>query len=73
LIPRKWAIADPWRHEPQHDYRFFKRIVDKYKPPVLIKPGIQVDVGGLLLLDEKDWTHQIEIKEIEEEKCPQSQ
>jgi len=55
LMPRKWALEDPWRHEPEHDFRFFKRIVEKHNPLVLIKHGMQVDVDGLVLKGLKDW------------------
>jgi glycosyltransferase involved in cell wall biosynthesis len=54
-LPRKWALEDPWRHEPEHDFRFFKRIVDKHKPQVIFKPGMAVDVDGLVTKNIIDW------------------
>ena len=55
LLPRKWALEDPWRHEPEHDFRFFKRIVEKHKPLILFKAGMQVDVDGITLKGLKNW------------------
>jgi glycosyltransferase involved in cell wall biosynthesis len=55
IIPRAWAIEDPWQHEPDHDYRFLKRIIMKHNPTVRIVPGMQVDVDGLVVKDMKDW------------------
>jgi glycosyltransferase involved in cell wall biosynthesis len=55
LLPRKWALEDPWRHEPEHDFRFFKRIVEKHEPLILMKYGLQVDVDGLVTRGLKDW------------------
>jgi glycosyltransferase involved in cell wall biosynthesis len=54
-VPIKWALEDPWRHEPEHDYRFIKRIVEKHKPLVYIKYGMQVDVDGLVTKGIKDF------------------
>jgi glycosyltransferase involved in cell wall biosynthesis len=55
LLPRKWAIEDPWQHESEHDFRFIKRIVDKHKPKVFMNYGMYVDVDGLVIGDLKDW------------------
>ena len=55
LLPRKWALEDPWRHEPEHDFRFFKRIVEKHNPLIMVKHGMQVDVDGLVTKGIKDW------------------
>jgi glycosyltransferase involved in cell wall biosynthesis len=55
LLPRKWALEDPWRHESEHDFRFIKRIVEKHKPKVLMNYGMLVDVDGLVVEDLKDW------------------
>ena len=55
MVPRKWALEDPWRHEPEHDFRFIKRICDKHKPQIQIKHGMQVDVDGLVIKGLKDW------------------
>ena len=55
MVQRKWALAEPWRHEPEHDYRFIKRIVDKYKPTIFIKNGMQIDVDGLVTRGLRDW------------------
>lgn len=58
IVPRKWALEDPWREEKEHDFRFIKRIVDKHKPRINIRSGMQVDVDGLVIRDMKDWvTH----------------
>ena len=55
MVPRKWALENPWQHEPEHDYRFIKRIVDKYQPQVNFTPGMMVDVDGLMLRGMKDF------------------
>mgnify|MGYP001167292196 CR=1 FL=1 len=54
-VPRKWALEDPWQHEPEHDFRFIKRIVDKHKPTVFLNYGMLVDVDGLVLQGVKGW------------------
>ena len=55
IIKREWAVAEPWRHEPEHDFRFIKRICDRFKPTIQIKGGMQIDVDGLVTRDIKDW------------------
>jgi glycosyltransferase involved in cell wall biosynthesis len=55
IVPRKWALADPWRNEPEHDYRFIKRICEKYNPMVRIIPGMVIDTDGLVLKNMTDW------------------
>lgn len=55
LCPRLWALEDPWRHEPEHDYRFIKRIVDKHRPQILFHAGHFVDVDGLVIKNLRDW------------------
>jgi hypothetical protein len=55
MVPRKWALEDPWRYEPEHDFRFIKRIVEKHKPEIHIKHGLQVDVDGLITKGVRDW------------------
>jgi len=55
IIKREWAVAEPWQHEPEHDFRFIKRICEKYKPTIQISGGMQVDVDGLVLKGMKDW------------------
>jgi len=55
IVPRAWALEDPWRHEPEHDYRFIKRICEKHNPMIRIIPGIQVDVDGLMIQNMHDW------------------
>jgi glycosyltransferase involved in cell wall biosynthesis len=54
-LPLKWAIEDPWRHEPEHDFRFIKRIVEKHQPQVYIRYGMLVDVDDLVLQGMTDW------------------
>lgn len=55
IIPRAWAIEEPWQHEPEHDYRFIKRICEKFKPMIRINGGMQVDVDGLVIRQMRDW------------------
>lgn len=55
LCSRAWALEDPWQHEPEHDYRFIKRICEKHNPLIRIIPGMQVDVDGLVIGSLKDW------------------
>ena len=55
IIPRSWAIEDPWQHEPDHDYRFLKRLIIKHNPTIRIIPGMQIDVDGIVLRGLKDW------------------
>ena len=55
MVPRKWAMEDPWRYEPEHDFRFIKRIIDKHHPEVVFKPGMQIDVDGLVTRGIRDW------------------
>lgn len=54
-VPRTWALAHPWQHEPEHDFRFIKRIVEAYKPAINLIGGMQVDVDGLVLRGMKDF------------------
>jgi glycosyltransferase involved in cell wall biosynthesis len=49
VVKREWALECPWQHEKEHDFRFIKRIVEKYRPEVSIIGGMQVDVDGLVL------------------------
>jgi glycosyltransferase involved in cell wall biosynthesis len=49
VVKREWALECPWQHEKEHDFRFIKRIVEKYRPEVSIVGGMQVDVDGLVL------------------------
>jgi len=55
MVRREWALDLPWQEEPEHDYRFIKRICDKYKPSVNIKGGMRVDVDGLIIRGMRDW------------------
>lgn len=54
-LPTTWALAEPWQHEPEHDFRFIKRIVEKYHPQIRFQGGCQVDVDGLMLRGLRDW------------------
>lgn len=55
MMPRKWALECPWQHEPEHDYRFFARVVEKFRPGIRVTPGMSVDVDGLVLRGMRDW------------------
>jgi len=55
MVPRAWAVDLPWQHEPEHDFRFIKRIVEKYKPQVNLVGGMQVDVDGLVTRGMRDF------------------
>jgi glycosyltransferase involved in cell wall biosynthesis len=55
IVKREWALECPWQNEPEHDFRFIKRIIDKYKPMVQINGGMLVDVDGLVLRGARDW------------------
>jgi Glycosyltransferases involved in cell wall biogenesis len=54
-LPTAWAKAEPWRHEPEHDYRFIKRICDRFHPQVQIVGGMMIDVDGLTVKNMHDW------------------
>jgi glycosyltransferase involved in cell wall biosynthesis len=54
-VPRQWALDLPWREEPEHDFRFIKRICEKYKPAINFKAGMRVDVDGLIIKETRDW------------------
>ena len=49
VVKREWAMDLPWRDEPNHDYHFYKRIVDKYKPEIFLNPVVMVDVDGKII------------------------
>jgi glycosyltransferase involved in cell wall biosynthesis len=55
VLPRRWALEDPWRHEPEHDFRFIKRIVEKHRPQIYMRYGMFVDVDSLVIGDLADW------------------
>lgn len=55
MVPRQWALENPWQHEPEHDFWFLKRIVDKYHPPIYFFPRMLVDVDGKVLAGMRDW------------------
>ena len=55
IVPKEWAVEEPWREEPEHDFRFIKRICERFKPQIRIIGGMQVDVDGLVLKGMKDW------------------
>lgn len=55
IVPLKWAQEDPWQEEPEHDFRFIKRIVEKHKPMINLRAGMSVDVDGLVIQGMKDW------------------
>jgi len=55
MLPRQWALDNPWQHEPEHDYRFIKRLVEKYKPEIRFTPGMVVDVDSQVVGTMRDW------------------
>ncbi len=55
IVPREWAVQEPWQHEPEHDFKFIKRICERFKPQIRIVGGMQVDVDGLVIKNMKDW------------------
>lgn len=55
IVKRGWAKKEPWRDEPEHDYRFIKRICERFKPQIRLIPGMFVDVDGLVTRGMKDW------------------
>lgn len=55
IIKKEWALAEPWRHEKEHDYRFIKRICERFKPNIRIVGGMLVDVDGLVTKGMRDW------------------
>ena len=55
MLPRKWAVEEPWRHEPEHDFRFLKRIVERFHPLISFRAGMNVDVDSLVIGTLKDW------------------
>jgi len=55
MLPMAWAKENPWQHEPEHDYRFIKRIVDKYRPQIHMHYGLFVDVDGAIIGNLQDW------------------
>lgn len=55
IVKRKWAKKEPWREEPEHDYRFIKRICERFKPRIRLIPGMLIDVDGLVIKGMKDW------------------
>jgi glycosyltransferase involved in cell wall biosynthesis len=55
VVPRKWALEDPWQHESEHDFRFILRIVQKHKPQINMHYGHFVDVDSAVIGDILDW------------------
>jgi len=54
-LPTSWARENPWQHEPEHDYRFIKRIIEKYKPQIRFTGGMCVDVDSKVVGSLRDW------------------
>jgi glycosyltransferase involved in cell wall biosynthesis len=54
VVKRSWVLAEPWRYEPEPDFRFIKRICEKFNPVVQIIGGVQVDVDGFIR-GMRDW------------------
>ena len=54
IVKRSWALENPWRNEPDHDFFFIKRICDRYHPNVKFIASMQVDVDGIISPD-SDW------------------
>lgn len=55
IVKREWALIEPWREEPEHDFHFIKRICDRFQVLVRIVPGMLVDVDGEVTVGMKDW------------------
>lgn len=55
IVRRDWALEEPWKDEPEHDFRFIKRIMERFKPAVRFIGGMQVDVDGLAIRGMRDW------------------
>lgn len=55
VVKKEWALQEPWRDEPEHDYRFIKRICERFRPNIIINGGMQVDVDGLVTKGMRNW------------------
>jgi glycosyltransferase involved in cell wall biosynthesis len=55
LIPKMWALENPWRYEPEHDFRLIKRIIEKHHPEIVIHNGAQADLDGIFTKNIIDW------------------
>ena len=55
LFPRRWILEDPWRYEPEHDFRLIKRIIEKHHPEIVIHNGVQVDLDGIFVKGIRDF------------------
>lgn len=49
IVKKSWTLESPWQYEPEPDYRFIKRICEKFHPTVQIVGGMAVDVDGCVL------------------------
>ena len=54
-VRKEWAVAEPWQDEPEHDFRFIKRICERFNPQIRLIPGMQIDVDGLVLRGMRDF------------------
>jgi len=54
-LPTFYARTEPWRHEPEHDFRFIKRICDKFHPEIRIIGGMMIDVDSKVIGTLRDW------------------
>jgi len=55
IVPTAWAREQPWRDEPEHDFHFYNRIVQKYKPKITLIEVMQVDVDSETIGDMEIW------------------
>jgi glycosyltransferase involved in cell wall biosynthesis len=54
-VKTEWAKMCPWRDCPNHDYEFFREIVELYKPRIVKRNLVCIDVGGCTIRDLPDW------------------
>jgi glycosyltransferase involved in cell wall biosynthesis len=56
LVPRKWALKDPWKYDGNTgDFTFLKRIIERNKPEIVMNNGVQADLDGLFTRGIRDW------------------
>jgi glycosyltransferase involved in cell wall biosynthesis len=56
LVPRKWALKDPWKFDGNTgDFTFLKRIIERNKPEIVMNNGVQADLDGVFTKNLMDW------------------
>ena len=56
LVPRKWALKDPWKFDGNTgDFTFLKRIIERNKPEIVMNNGVQADLDGIFTKGIRDW------------------